>query len=200
MLPTTIMCNVKKLKNNLSDKTINWVTETEVKALIKATQKTRYPVRNKLIILMLYRHGLRESELCKLKLDYIDFEQSKIFIKRLKGSNDFTHPITGDELRLIRRYLRIRTGKKYLKSPWLFLSERGNQLSRFTVIKTLEVCYKKAGLRKITPHMLRHGCGYYLANKGFDLRVIQDYLGHKNVQNTVIYTRLSGKQFEGMWE
>ena len=48
--------------------------------------------------------------------------------------------------------------------------------------------------------MLRHGCGYYLANKGFDLRVIQDYLGHKNVQNTVIYTRLSGKQFEGMWE
>jgi site-specific recombinase XerD len=200
MLPATIMCNVKKSKNNLSDKTINWVTETEVKELIKATQKTRYPVRNKLIILMLYRHGLRESELCKLKLDYIDFEQSKIFIKRLKGSNDFTHPITGDELRLIRRYLRIRTGKKYLKSPWLFLSERGNQLSRFTVIKMLGVCYRKAGLRKITPHMLRHGCGYYLANKGFDLRVIQDYLGHKNVQNTVIYTRLSGKQFEGMWE
>jgi integrase len=200
MLPTTIMCNVKKSKNNLRDKTINWVTETEVKELIKATQKTRYPVRNKLIILMLYRHGLRESELCNLKLDYIDFEQSKIFIKRLKGSNDFTHPITGDELRLIRRYLRIRTGKKYLKSPWLFLSERGNQLSRFTVIKMLEVCCKKAGLRKITPHMLRHGCGYYLANKGFDLRVIQDYLGHKNVQNTVIYTRLSGKQFEGMWE
>ena len=148
MLPATIMCNVKKSKNNLSDKTINWVTETEVKELIKATQKTRYPVRNKLIILMLYRHGLRESELCNLKLDYIDFEQSKIFIKRLKGSNDFTHPITGDELRLIRRYLRIRTGKKYLKSPWLFLSERGNQLSRFTVIKMLEVCCKKAGLRK----------------------------------------------------
>ncbi len=48
--------------------------------------------------------------------------------------------------------------------------------------------------------MLRHGCSYYLANISYNLRIIQDYLGHKNVQNTVIYTRLSGKQFEGIWK
>jgi type 1 fimbriae regulatory protein FimB len=60
------------------------------------------------MILMLYRHGLRESELCNLRLDQINFEQSKTHIKRLKGSNSFSHPITGDELRLIRRYIRTK--------------------------------------------------------------------------------------------
>ena len=144
---------------------------------------------------------MRESELCNLRLDQIDFEQAKIHIKRLKGSNSFSHPIAGDELRLIRRYIRTKVGKAGSGLPWLFVSERGNQLSRFTVIKTIQSCRIEAGFTKnITPHMLRHGCGYYLANKGYDLRIIQDYLGHKNVQNTVIYTRLSGKQFEGMWQ
>ena len=176
----------------------NWVTEKEVEALRKSAKNTRQPIRNELLILMLYRHGLRESELCNLREDWLDLDHAKIHIKRLKGSTDFSHPIPGDELRLIRRYLRVKK-EKHPTLPWLFLSERGNQLSRFTVIKLVETCYQKAGLRKITPHMLRHGCGYYLANKGYDVRVIQDYLGHKNIQNTVIYTRLSGKQFEGMW-
>ena len=59
---------------------------------------------------------------------------------------------------------------------------------------------KRAGLRKITPHMLRHGCGYALINKGYDVRVVQDYLGHKDIRNTAIYTRLDDKQFKGLWE
>lgn len=194
------MCKVEKeYQSSIDDKGLNWVTPREIEELRKGARATRNPIRNELLILVLYRHGLRESELCGLRLDYIDFDQSKIHIKRLKGSNDFTHPIEGDELRLIRRYLKTREGKTSLRLPWLFVSERGNQLSRFTVIKAVESCYKRAGLRHITPHMLRHGCGYYLANKGYDVRVIQDYLGHKNIQNTVIYTRLSGKQFEGMW-
>lgn len=180
---------------------IKWVTEKEVEQLRKWAWETRYPVRNELMILMLYRHWLRESELCNLRLDQIDFEQAKIHIKRLKWSNSFSHPISGDELRLIRRYIRTKVGKQGSGLPWFFISERGNQLSRFTVIKIIQSCRIEAGFtKKITPHMLRHGCGYYLANKGYDLRIIQDYLGHKNVQNTVIYTRLSGKLFEGMWD
>lgn len=69
-------------------------------------------------------------------------------------------------------------GKQGSSLPWLFVSERGNQLSRHTVIHTVKCCAIEAGIteKKITPHMLRHGCGYYLANKGYDLRVIQDYL------------------------
>jgi site-specific recombinase XerD len=181
-------------------KNINWVTPKEFEELRKGAKKTRYPIRNELIVLMLYRHGLRESELCNLKLEHLNFDEVKIFIKRSKGSISLMHNIEGDELRLIKRYLGTREGKTSLNIPFLFLSDRGSQFSRFSIIKIIEACYKNANLRKITPHMLRHGCGYYLANKGVDLRVIQDYLGHKNVNNTVKYTRLSGKQFKGLWD
>lgn len=176
---------------------MKWVSEKEVKSLRTAARASRCSVRNELIILMLYRHGLRVSELCNLRVNQLDLELSKLHVARLKNGISFSHPISGDELRLIRRYLKIRKNKDF---PYLFVSERGNQLSRFTVTKMIEACCKELDLRKITPHMLRHGCGYYLANKGYDTRVIQDYLGHKNIQNTVIYTRLSGKQFEGMWQ
>lgn len=181
--------------------TIKFVTEKEVQALIKGAKKTKYPIRNQLIVLMLYRHGLRESELCNLRLDQVNLEQAKLHIKRIKGGNSFTHPIEGDELRLIRRYLRFKVTKQGSGLPWLFISSRGNQISRTAVFNTVRNCAIEGEITKktISPHMLRHGCGYYLANKGVDLRVIQDYLGHKNIQNTVIYTQLTGKQFERLW-
>ena len=148
------MCKVKRYDMQNSD--IKWVTEKEVEQLRKWVRETRYPVRNELMILMLYRHGLRESELCNLRLDQIDFEQAKIHIKRLKGSNSFSHPITGDELHLIRRYIRTKVWKQGSGLPWFFVSERGNQLSRFTVIKNIQSCRIEAGfIKNITPHMLR---------------------------------------------
>lgn len=187
-------------KSEKDSKGRKWVTSKETNILRMAARQTRQALRNELLVLMLYRHGLRETELCNLRLDSLDLDQAKVHIKRIKGGVDFTHPIAGDELRLIRSYLRQRKKEGTLELPWLFLSERKNQLSRFSVIKIVESCYKMENMRKITPHMLRHGCGYYLANKGYDVRLIQDYLGHKNIQNTVIYTRLSGKQFEGLWD
>ena len=180
----------------MPEKIKNWVTKEEVDALRKAAKQTRYTVRNELIILMMYRHGLRVSELCKIQLEQINLTHASIYIKRLKNGVDGTHPIAGDELRLIRRYLRER--KTAL--PWFFVSERQNQLSRITVNKMIEQCAKLSPLPHINPHMLRHGCGYYLVNKGYNLREIQDYLGHADIRNTVIYTRLSGNRFIGMWE
>ena len=192
------MCKDTILRDSKS--AVNWVTEAEVNELRRGARKTRNPVRNELIVLMLYRHGLRETELCNLKLDYLNLHESKLFVKRVKKGNDGIQPITGDELRLIKRYLRLRHAKDKAFLPWLFLSEQGNQLYRNTVIKMIETCYKQAGLRKITPHMLRHGCGYALINKGYDVRVVQDYLGHKDIRNTAMYTKLSSRQFVGMWE
>lgn len=49
------------------------------------------------------------------------------------------------------------------------------------------------------PHMLKHSCGYYLADKGYDTRLIQDYMGHKQIQNTVRYTQTNARRFEGLW-
>ena len=52
---------------------------------------------------------------------------------------------------------------------------------------------------EINPYVLRHSTGYYLANKGCDTRLIQDYLGHRNITHTVRYTRTAAHRFEGLW-
>jgi site-specific recombinase XerD len=150
---------------------------------------------------MLYRHGLRESELCRLELNNINLDESKIFIKRLKGGQDFLHPIRGDDLRLIRRYLRDRSKSKGSYLPWFFISEQRNSFCRDSINKLVSLCARKAKFdKRITPHMLRHGCGYALINKGTDVRIVQDYLGHRDIGNTVIYTKLNTKAFNGLWD
>lgn len=174
----------------------NWVVTTEVEALRKAARKTRHPTRNELMILMLYRHGLRVSELCQLQLEQVNLDQATLFVKRSKAGIDGMHPIAGDELRLLRRYLRERDSEL----PWLFLSERRTPLVRSSVNKLLEACGQEAGLPHINPHMLRHGCGFYMINNGYDIRAVQIYLGHASITNTAIYTRYNEKQFIGMWE
>ena len=179
---------MKKLKN--------WVTKTEVDALRKASKKTRNPARNELIILMLYQHGLRVSELCHLKLEQINLDQSTLFIKRSKNGIDGMHPIPGDELRLLRKHLRERQSD----SPWLFLSERGSPLDRSTINNLLKQCSQQANLPRISPHFLRHGCGFFMINSGRDIRAVQVYLGHSSITNTAIYTKLNEKQFVGMWD
>lgn len=174
----------------------NWVTASEVEALRKAARKTRNPARNELVILMLYRHGLRVSELCGIQLDQLNLEQSTLFVKRSKNGINGMHPMAGDELRLLRRYLRERESEL----PWLFVSERGTPFARSTINKLLEQCSDAAALPRVNPHMLRHGCGFYMINNGYDIRAVQIYLGHVSITNTAIYARYSEKQFVGMWE
>ncbi|QGN93960.1 Tyrosine recombinase XerC [Piscirickettsia salmonis] len=126
------------------------------------------------IVMLLYRHGLRESELCNIRLNNLDLKTAMLWVQRLKNGLSTQHPVTSDEIRLLRRYLATRKDEK---SPWLFLSERGGPMDRHTIIYLVKKAAQQAGLFKVTPHMLRHSCGYYLANKGYDSRLIQDYLG-----------------------
>jgi type 1 fimbriae regulatory protein FimB len=105
----------------------------------------------------------------------------------------------GDTLRAVRAWLRERDKMRWLDLPWLFISERG-PMSRKAVNYLIAEAAKDAGLPHVHPHMLRHSCGYALANKGTDTRLIQDYLGHKNIQHTVRYTKIAAKRFEGIWD
>src|SRR3984885_8022739 len=84
-------------------------------------------------------------------------------------------------LRAIKRYLGSRSDAL----PWLFISERSQPLTRQSVNYLIAAAAARAGLPPVRPHMLRHSCGYYLANKGYDLRLIQDYLGHRDPKHTV---------------
>ena len=168
----------------------------EVDALMRAAgQIGRHRLRDRALILVAYRHGLRVSELVSLKWDQIDLKRAQMHVNRLKSGSPATHPIEGDELRLLRRLKR-----EYPETPFLFTTERGGPMTRSTVSKLLSRAGQESGLPfPVHPHMLRHGTGYYLANKGIPTRTIQAYLGHKSIQHTVRYTELSPKQFSRLW-
>ena len=174
----------------------DFLTEAEMDRLLDAAKKGRHGTRDYLLMLMMYRHGLRVTEAIRLTRADIDLGQSNMWVKRIKNSLSVVHPIAGDELRAIKRYLATRTDRL----RWLFISERGDQFTRRAVFYLVRAAGDSAGLKGVHPHMLRHSCGYYLADKGTDLRTMQDYLGHRDSRHTVHYTRVSGRRFEGFWK
>lgn len=178
----------------------DFLTSAEMDSFLTAARGGRYGARDYAMMLMSYRHGLRVSELIDIRMSDIDIATSRLFVKRLKGSLSTSQPIEGDELRAIRAWLRERSlSEDAAHSPLLFLSERG-PFTRQALNYLVSQIGKRAGLPfKTFPHMLRHSCGFYLANKGLDTRLIQDYLGHRNVQHTSKYTRTAASRFEGLW-
>jgi len=176
----------------------DYLFPTEIDRLLDAAGKSpRHGVRNRLMILLAYRHGLRISEIVDLRLSDIDLQSGRINCRRLKGSTKNIHPMEGDELRLIKRWQRIRNAPN---SEFLFVSERSTPMTRQAAWRIFKEAGEKAALDiKVHPHMLKHSCGYYLADRGCDTRLIQEYLGHKNIQNTVRYTQTNAKRFEGLW-
>ena len=177
----------------------NFLTDSEMKKFLAAAGKSRHGVRNFCLMLTAYRHGLRVSELVDIRLKDLDLETGRLFVRRLKGSLSTHQPIEGDELRAIRAWLRERENYPNASSNYLFLSERG-PMTRQSINYLVEQNGKRAKLNfKVNPHMLRHSTGYYLANKGCDTRLIQDYLGHRNITHTVRYTRTAAHRFEVLW-
>jgi site-specific recombinase XerD len=161
-----------------------------------AARSNRWGHRDATMILVAYRHGLRVSELVDLRWDQVDFEAAVLHVRRVKRGTPSTHPLTGSELRALRRLRRESD-----RSPFVFLSERGHPFSAAGFARMLERAAGAAGLDdlKVHPHMLRHACGYELANRGVDTRALQGYLGHRNIQHTVRYTELAPGRFKDFW-
>lgn len=187
----------RRVTKNKDVRNREYLTEDEVERIKKAIRKhSRNATRDETLLLMMYKHGLRVSEAVSLKWSQIDLNNATVHVSRIKGSKDSVHPITGEELRLLRKLQRQENNQRYL-----FLSERKSPIDSTTVYRMISGMGKRARLSfPIHPHMLRHGCGYYLANKGTDTRTIQMYLGHANISNTVIYTELNAERFDGLWK
>ena len=131
-----------------------------------------------------------------LRWDQVDFKTASLHVRRLKNGTPSTHPLTGRELRALRRHQR-----ETMKSPFVFVSERGAPLSAPGFSRMVERAAMVAKLAiKTHAHMLRHACGYKLANDGHDTRSLQAYLSHKNIQNTRRYTALAPDRFKNFWK
>jgi integrase len=179
---------------NAELRTREYLTPAEVDALIAAAKRNRYGHRDSTMILVAYRHGFRPAELVDLRWDQIDFKAAALHVRRVKNGTPSVHPLRGDELRALRRL------KKDAASPFVFVSERQAPFTPAGFARMVERAGLAAGLEfKAHPHMLRHACGYKLANDGHDTRSLQAYLGHRNIQHTVRYTELSPTRFRDFW-
>jgi site-specific recombinase XerD len=175
----------------------DYLTRDEVAALLRAAKKSRHGARNHAMILIAYRHGLRASEVTGLRVSDLDLNAGTIYCRRAKGSRSSLHPLKPDEVAALEKLLRQR---KPRTSDYMFQSERAEKLTRSAFWRIVSQAGDRARLAVTAyAHQLRHACGYYLANKGCDLRLIQDYLGHKQIQNTVRYTALNPARFAGLW-
>ena len=183
-------------KPNRATRTREYLTTAEMDALLEAAGAGRHGQRDRTLLLVMYRHGLRVTEAVSLRWEQFDLKAGLLSVQRLKKGVASTHPLRGPELRALRQLRR-----EWPDSPYLFVSERGGPMTASNVRKLVS----RSGIAAkfpfpIHPHMLRHACGYKLANEGNDTRSLQHYLGHKNIVHTVRYTELAPDRFKGFWK
>jgi integrase len=180
---------------NAELRTREHLTAGEVEALVEAAKANRHGHRDATMILIAFRHGLRAAELCDLRWDQVQFGAAVLHVRRVKNGTPSTHPLRGDELRALRRLQRESE-----TSPFVFVSERSSPFTTAGFARMVGRAAAGAGLElKAHPHMLRHACGYALANKGHDTRAIQAWLGHRSITSTAVYTALAPSRFKDFW-
>src|SRR3974390_131468 len=177
---------------NAELRTREYLTPKEVERLIMAARDSRYGHRDATLILVAFRHGLRASELCDLEWSQVEWgRNATLHVRRAKNGKPAAHPIRGDEMRALRELQRQTS------SGYVFETERGTPFTTHAVNRLIKRIGERAGFPfKVHVHMLRHACGYALANAGHDTRAIQDWLGHRAIQHTARDTELSQERFK----
>jgi len=188
--------NTLRKPKNKDRREREYLSEHEIDKLMRAAKSIgRHGHRDATMVLIAFRHGLRVSELMRLKWAQVDLRQGLLYVIRLKRGVESTHPLAGVELRALRKLQR-----DYPETDFLFISERKAPLTDHAFRKILTRADKRSGLNlNVHPHMLRHATGFKLANDGIDTRSIQHYLGHRSIQNTMRYTELAANRFKKFW-
>jgi integrase len=195
--PAPVEENRTVRKPNAEMRQREYLTPAEMDKLIEMAKSNRHGHRDATMLLVIYRHGLRAQEVCDLEWSAIDFKRAEMHIRRVKLGKPAVHPIRGDELRALRRLQREQDPK----SNFVFITERGGPMTPDALNRMVKRLGDSSHLLgfPIHVHMIRHACGYKLANDGHDTRHLQDYMGHKSIASTVRYTELSATKFKDFW-
>ncbi|OQY42754.1 MAG: integrase [Fusobacteriia bacterium 4572_74] len=162
----------------------------------KKKQKFKFFVRDKLIFLLAYECGLRASEISNLKKEDFHENSKELFCRRLKGSRNNTIRLTKGTSRLLSNYITYENNSKYI-----FLSRKSTPLSRQHLTRLCKKYFDLADIPKEKQHFhtLKHTAGVHLADYGLDIKEVQYILGHRNVENTMIYFDFTSKQQEVLY-
>ena len=185
----------------IEQKMPTYLSLEEVSSLLDIKIENEYQSRDKAILELLYSSGIRISELTNMELANIDIDECIIRIMG-KGSKERIIPLGDYAINALKDYLdnyRYKLNKN--NSTYVFLNNRGGQLSRQFIFKTIKNYALKKGIKKnISPHTLRHTFATHLLKNGADLRIIQELLGHENLATTQIYTHLSNDKLKSNYE
>jgi site-specific recombinase XerD len=177
---------------------MTFLTPVETLAVLKVAKQRS--IRDWAMILLAYRHGLRASEVCRLKLADVDQKAGSISIRRLKGSLQTVQPLYQhrgqpllDETAAIRSWLRKRPSDG---SNYLFTSQKGGRLDRTQFFRVFQTIAQIAGLPvdKRHPHVLKHSLASHLVAGNVNLALVRQALGHRSINSTMQYVGTSDGQ------
>lgn len=166
----------------------------EVDLLLDVPLKNKYDFRNKAMLEVMYATGMRISELISLEYSKIDLKENTVTVIG-KGGKERMIPLGDYATEALRIYMDIYRPKLLKKTcDYVFLSVRGDKMSRQAFFKIVKAEAKKRGIKtEFSPHTLRHSFASHLLMNGADLRSIQELLGHSDISTTQIYTHVSDK-------
>ena len=191
--PATTQTRTPRRKKNTDYRDVEHLEESQVKALIKAAGEVgRNRNRDRAMVLLAFHHGLRCTELVRMKWERVDLDKEDIWIVRVKGSKSGKHPLYPDDIAALKKLGPAESG-------WVFKAEskKGTgHVSESGFQKIVARAGERAGIKcPVHPHMLRHTCGFWLRKQRHDLLDIRDWLGHVSVKNTEIYAAAGPDRF-----
>lgn len=179
-----------------------FLSETEAQLLMEQIElKTPSTIRDRTILEVLYATGMRNTELCNLNLEHINFEEDEIKVFG-KGSKERIVLISRRAKDFLQKYItqtRPLLAKNNNTCPTdpVFINNNGYRILQRSIHRVIKEAAQKAGLnKKVSPHTLRHTFATRLLEKGADLRIVQELLGHASISNTQVYTHVSTERLK----
>jgi type 1 fimbriae regulatory protein FimB len=190
--------NSTQLAHGHATSSMQFLEPSEVLAVLRKARARG--AREWAMTLVAYKHGMRASEVCNLRIENLDLKNGNMVIKRLKGSLQTTQAITEhrgepllNEQRALREWLRERRDDG---SDFLFTSQKGGRIDRTQFFRLFQALAGEAGLpaEKRHPHALKHSLASHLVAGNVNLALVKQQLGHKSIGSTMRYVRTSDSQ------